>query len=54
MKILIRKFNSYKDRRLRERCVKYASLQPAKKLEINELAFLLYEYIKNGTYEIRI
>lgn len=46
---------AYRDRKLRERCVKYAISQPPTvTMNVDELAVRLYNYIKYGSYDIRI
>lgn len=50
MKILFKKYADYKDRRLRERCVRYAISQPpTASKDVHELAILFYSYIKYGS-----
>lgn len=55
IKVFYSKFQSYKDRKLRERCVKYAISQPPTPTkDVNELAVNLYNYIKDGSYNMRL
>ncbi|MDH6304650.1 hypothetical protein M2459_001386 [Parabacteroides sp. PF5-5] len=46
MKSLIKKINLHRERRLRERCVKYASIHPSEPIGITNEAIQIYNFIK--------